>query len=686
MVYRPRICAGLFVALLGSVPGWAQRATVSDRPLSERRVAYDIAVTLDPQKRTLRGTQTLTWRNPDRVPVDELQFHLYLNAFKNEKSTFMRESGGQLRGDTAEGNDRWGWIDIERLRVAAGPAAQADLKPRLRFIRPDDNNRDDQTVVAIRLPQPVPPQGTITLDIGFAATLPRIFARTGWEEKPNKRLFFLVGQWFPKLGVYEIPGQRYVPRDAPRGRWNTHQFHANSEFYADYGTFRVRITTPKSYLVGASGVRVGEQQNGGQQTLTYRADDVHDFAWTASNDFREFHDRWRHVDLRLLVQPEHADQAARHFAAAKIGLQYFNDWYGPYPYTTLTLVDGLGGSNGMEYPTLITCGTFYRLPRGLRALELVTIHEFGHQYWYGLVGSNEFEEAWLDEGINSYSEVRILDAVYGPHRSVLDLFGLHIGDGALQRVGYTHDAPTRGAIFARAWEYPFDDYGKNSYSKPATVLATLERHLGAPIMDRVLRTYFERWRFRHPTTRDFIQVAEEVSGRSLDWFFDPYVYGTVAVDYAVARIVNQELSPHREGVYEARAGGRFRIEEDGARRDLASDRELQKAPPELPADAARYKSEVWIERRQAGVFPQTLRVRFSDGQTVNTQFDGKETWKQFVFERPARVVEAYLDPDNRVLLDIDRLNNRKTVEPDASLATRYGLKWFVWLQQLFWAV
>ena len=270
---------------------FAQRPTISDQPLSDRRVAYTINVTLDPEKRLLRGTEKFTWRNPDRAAVDELQFHLYLNAFKNVRSTFMRESGGQLRGLMAEGEDRWGWIDVKQVRVEGTSATEADLTNAIQFIHPDDDNSDDQTVMAVRLPRPVPPGGSVTLDVVFEARLPKVFARTGWAETDTKRLFFMVAQWFPKLGVYEVPGQRYIPREAPRGSWNTHQFHANSEFYADYGTYRVEITTPADYVVGASGVRTAEREANGLRTVEYQAQDVHDFAWTASNDFREFTDR-----------------------------------------------------------------------------------------------------------------------------------------------------------------------------------------------------------------------------------------------------------------------------------------------------------------------------------------------------------------------------------------------------------
>lgn len=649
-------CLFLLLAPIGSA--LAQQATTSSDPLSERRVSYTMNVTLDPETRTVFGNEQVSWRNPDSVPVEELQFHLYLNAFKDEKSTFMRESGGVHRGFAADSDDQWGGVEIKRMQITTpdvttlAPYAvdDPDLLPHMEFIQPDDGNPDDRTVVSVKLPQPVEPGETIFLDIDFESKLPEIVARTGWQEKADGTPFFMVAQWFPKLGVYEVPGQRYVPEDAEQGQWSTHQFHANSEFYADFGTYDVTIEVPDDYLVGASGVQVSESGGDGTRKLIYRAEDVHDFAWTASPAFLEYTDTWRHVNLRLLLQPEHEGQAQRHFDAAKVALEAFDEWVGEYPYTTLTLVDGLGGSNGMEYPTLITCGTAYKLPEWVRVpLELVTIHEFGHQYFYGLLASNEAEEAWLDEGMNSYVETRIMDQTYG---SIIDFPGLYMPDGAAQRLAYTKSAPSRGALFTKSWEYRFGDYGKASYSKPATVMNTLERYLGWERMQTFLKTYYERWRFRHPTTRDLAEVAEEVAGEDLDWFFDQYVYGTAVVDYAI-----YSLSVQRMDAPSGVASG-----------DDAS---------------LWYKNRVRVERKQDGIFPQTLRVRFDDGTTEDVEWDGEDVWEEFTFERPARLVEAYLDPENKVWLDVNRLNNRRATDSNNTLARKQNLKATVWVQQIF---
>ncbi len=655
-----------------------------------------MVVRLDPDLKTVSGVERITWRNAGPVPVSELQFHLYLNAFSGPETTFMKEGGAEHRGFSATEDDRWGGVEINRMVIASDPPLPhgdfnaipspmpgapvgIDITDSIEFIRPDDGNENDFTVITVQLPEPVNPGETIALNVDFTSKLPRVTARTGWAEKKNGSMFFFVGQWFPKLGVYEVPGQRYVPAEAEEGRWNTHQFHQNSEWYADYGTYRVRMTVPSDYTLGATGVRVAEESADGTTTYTYVADDVHDFAWTASQDYLEFYDRWKHVEIRLLLQPEHEGQVKRHFDAAKIGLKYFDDWYGEYPYTTLTLVDGIGGSNGMEYPTLITCGTFYGLPDWFRPLELVLIHEFGHQYWYGLLGSNEFEEAWLDEGINSYTEMRIMDDAYG-FGSATAFPGLEINASDMQRLAYTKSNPTRGKIYTYSWKHDFNDYGKVSYAKPATVLGTLEGYIGTNRMRTLMRTYYTRWRFRHPTTRDFIDVANEIAGEDLSWFFDQFVYGSVAVDYAVNRVSNKRTDQRSgdNGDNDGDDGDPNADADANANADADAD---DVAEADSDDGGKQYLSTIVLQRKQSGVMPVDAFIRFENGETESFVWDGRDEWKKIEYRGSYRVDEVYIDPENKVLLDLNKLNNRWVREGDSSVSTKYGLKYLVWMQQ-----
>ncbi|MBO0799616.1 MAG: M1 family metallopeptidase, partial [Blastocatellia bacterium] len=423
--------------LLGSVSVFSDNA-----PQNIASYKIDVKLKLDEKGRPkdLMGRERLIWLNDSPDIINDLQFHLYLNAFKNEKSTFLRESGGQLRGDRIERGE-WGWIDVNELKIDGGD----DLTAKIEFIHPDDDNADDQSVIRVPLAKPINPGEKITLDIKFTAKLPRVFARTGYWGQ-----FALVGQWFPKIGVWESVGER---RRAVAG-WNCHQFHANSEFYADFGNYDVTITVPAIYRgkIGATGKMEAETVNSdGTVSYNFSQTNVHDFAWTIDPNYlvvtRQFKadeqvneseiNEWarrlelnqdqirlKDVAVTLLIQPEHRGQIDRHFAAAFNAIKYFGLWYGKYPYATLTIVDppyNGGGAAGMEYPTFITAGTSWWPGRDQNPEEVV-VHEFGHQFWQGMVASNEFEESWLDEGFNTYSTAKVLKQAYGANLIPVKLF------------------------------------------------------------------------------------------------------------------------------------------------------------------------------------------------------------------------------------------------------------------------
>lgn len=601
-------------------------------PLSDRVVAYQIEAALDPVAKHIQGKETLRWRNPSDAPVTELQFHLYLNAFRDQKSTFMVESGGQLRGDYLK-SGKFGSIDVLSLRTSDGE----DLLPRAEFIAPDDGNRDDRTVWRIPLTRPVGPHQEITLSIEFLSKLPRVFARTGYLGN-----YFLVAQWFPKLGVYEPAGLR---RRTTAG-WNCHQFHANTEFYADFGTYDVTFVVPETYKVGATGVLQSKESRPGNQTAyRYIQADVHDFAWTASPDFLEFEDTFRHphlpeVKLKLLLQPAHLAQKDRHLAAVKNSLQYCGLTYGDYPYQTLTIIDPAyqaDGSGGMEYPTLITCGTLYRVMDDEALFEaspeVVTTHEFAHQYWYGMVASNEFEESWLDEGFTAFTERKLMDAFYKDQTAIwFRLVGqpimrlpIRLDVWSFNRVTLTPATVKCDPMMTQSWKYKADDqcevsYYFNSYPRPALTLEMLERHLGTPTMNRILKTYFERWRFKHPTAQDFFDVASEVAGQNLDWFFQQYFRDTVVLDYAI-----QSAKTTGTGV--------------------------------------QFATEVTVIRKGEAVMPVEVEFRFTDGSRLRETWDGKAAEKRFAIERSAALQSVVVDPDHKLMLDVDWFNNSYVVNP-----------------------
>jgi hypothetical protein len=627
--------------------------------LSPRNASYAITARLDPASRTITGDEILTWRNVSGVPATTLRFHLYYNAWRNSASTWMRER--RLAGNAAlaarPARD-WGWTEITSLR-RIGTDQPVDLTNRLRFIAPDDGNEDDRTVVELPLETPVAPGGTINLQIAWSARVPRPFARTGAIGD-----FYFVAQWFPKIGVLEADG------------WNCHQFHAATEFFADFGVYDVRLTVPRGWIVGATGEERGRREEAdGTVTHQYYAADVHDFAWTASPSYVERTATFEHpvlptVAIRLLLQPEHVGQADRHIAAAQAALRYYGEWFGPYPYPTLTVVDPAwqSGAGGMEYPTLITAGTRWIAPPGAAQPESVTIHEAGHQFWYGVVATNEFEHAWMDEGFTTFSTARVLAQTGLPNAYVQRYFGGFIpwvfDDVRLTRevdgnrmAGYRR-APHADVPATPTWRYWPGTAGVITYNKTALWLHTLERLVGWDTLQHILSTYYSRYAFRHPSPDDFFSTASEVAGRDLTWFFDAVVNSSAAFDYEVARFTSS------------------RVEVRGFTGEGSERRVVDRTP------SAPYRTTVLVRRLQDGIFPVDVRVVLEDGEEVRWHWSGAERWKLFEIDRPVRARLAEVDPDRVLLLDLNVTNNSAhlTAAAGRTAARRWSLAWLVWLQ------
>ncbi|WP_435354046.1 M1 family metallopeptidase [Emticicia sp. SJ17W-69] len=604
-------------------------------PLSNHVANYDIAVKLDARKKTLDGKETLTWKNTSTDEIAELQFHLYLNAFKDENSTFMKESGGQLRGNKIDKNAKvnWGSITILSMQVRGGE----NLTDKIQFIQPDDLNDKDKTVIRVPLKKVLKPNESITLNINFKAKLPKIFARTGFVDD-----YFLVGQWFPKIGVYEPAGMRY----ATKGAWNCHQFHADSEFYADFGNYHVSMTVPKNYILAATGIFQNEKTNqNNTKTVNYFASDVHDFAWTVSPKFEVSERQWKNVKIKAVMQPEHAGATERYFQSAIAALEYFDKNLGKYPHKVLTLVDpplAGSGSSGMEYPTFITCGeTIWGMPKGMRLPEVVTIHEFGHQYFQGMLASNEFEESFLDEGFNQYYEGRIMDETYGKG-SQLSILGFKMGDMESSRMSYVGmQNPKISESFKYSWKYPKGTYGVLTYTKTATWLKTLENMLGRTVMDEIMQTYFIRWRFKHPCVQDFINIVNEITpkrlgnkfGTNMNWYFEQVLYKAPVCDFAVTKIQNDEK-----------------------------------------------KSEFTTTQLGDMILPTEILVKFVDGKEQVLQWNGKEKSKTYKFDRAIESVQ--IDPKNKILLDLNIINNSQTLKQSPLPFIKYALKIMFWLENI----
>jgi aminopeptidase N len=445
-------------------------------------------------------------------------------------------------------------------------------------------------------------------------------------------------------------------RYATKGGWNCHQFHANSEFYSNHSVYNVKITLPKEYVVGAGGLLISETDSGSggkDKTLTFRAEDIVDFAWTAWPGFKVFTDQWKNVKITLLLPKERGEQVERQFTAVKNALDYLDENVGRYPWPHLTIVDPPAkgsGSGGMEYTTLFTSSSFYMVPKSVHLPEMVTIHEFGHAYFMGIIASNEFEEPWLDEGVNSYWEERIMDHYYGENSGMLDHPLMAIADKSLARLSYVHSEGRQNVSNKEfSWNYPHGTYGMMSYNKTATWLYTLMGIVGKETMNEVFREYYRRWAFKHPSGKDFVNVVNDVVkrihgnkfGTDMNWFFDQTLYGTGICDYKVAAIYNNRYEPPGE-----KTGRDDSTSGDSMRKDTI------------------YKSVAELERAGEVMLPVDVLVHFKNGEEVIESWDGRSRFKDFVYTGRGMIEWVKIDPDFKIRMDVNYINNSMTLNPD----------------------
>jgi hypothetical protein len=599
-----------------------QQEPTPSQTLSDRVVEYSIDATYDARSKSLEGKQTLTYHNKTGQPLDRFPFHLYLNAFQPD-STWMQEA----RRD----DPRWQW-DPEMYGSIMVSLIEAegmgDLTSKMQFVASDDRNPRDKTVMEVSLPRAVAPGESVTFKISFKSTFPRAVARTGYKGD-----FIMGAQWFPKVGVWW------------KGAWNAHQFHEATEFFSDFGTYDVKLTLPDNFVVGATGVETARQKNsGGTQTISYHADDVIDFAWTADPKFIITEDELSGTKIRLLMLPDHVAQTSRHMDTLKRSMQMMEEWFGPYPYPQITVIDPASEeAAGMEYPMLITAGTVWGMPKNVRLPEVVVAHEYAHQYWYAVVANNEFEEPWLDEGLTTYSEIKLMEKMFGDKGAFSEWLGAQMsarGDYWRSYIGAAERDPiSRSAITMLDRK----SVGMNAYHKPALTLLTLEGMIGEKTVLRGLKTFYEKYSFKHPTRHDFIETIEQTSGTDVRWFLDQALNGTERMDYAIS-------------------GESFEIEQ--------------------PKNEPLYKTEVTVERKGGFVFPVTVEIAFDNGEKIREQWDGKDRWKRFTYERSAKFVSAEIDPDHKVWLDQSRFNNSDLAKPDRRATRKLTAYWIVAVQSL----
>lgn len=511
--------------------GWVFCAlSAAAQPSWQQHVSYEIDVTLDDQNHILSGRWKMEYTNNSPDPLDYIYIHLWPNAYRSGETALAEQllENGNKKLYYAPKEER-GWIDSLNFQMD-GKACTLELT-------------EDPDVGMLRLPAPIASGTTVTFTTPFRAKIPGDFSRLGHEGNA-----YQISQWYPKPAVYDQNGWHPIP------------YLNQGEFYSEYGNFDVRITLPENYVVGATGVLQSKEErqwllskadttnqllkkkeitssipiasSPNTKTIEYRAENVHDFAWFADKRYLVQHDTAlianQVVDIWSLFTADYAKQWAQSTTYIKNALHFYSQAVGPYQYPQCTAVEGtLSAGAGMEYPMITILGS----AASGDAMERVTVHEVGHNWFYSMLGSNERLYPWMDEGINSYYEYRYFKERY-PKKTVLpeeankserNFLGLaNLREEDLYKKVWVHQylVHENQPISLPAPDYTTINYGVGVYAGTAFLFEHMAAYVGQEQFDRAMHVYFEKWRGHHPYPGDFIQILQHELGKRLDWAFE----------------------------------------------------------------------------------------------------------------------------------------------------------------------
>jgi len=496
----------------------------------QQEVKYNMNIDVDAANHQFTGTQKLTYTNNSPDTLRRVFYHLYFNAFQPQSMMDVRSR------TIADPDSR------VRDRIVHLPKDEVGYH-HIKSLTQDGNNVEykvDGTVLEVTLNKPILPGESTVFEMSFESQVPRQIRRSGWMNKEGVELS--MSQWYPKISEYDEDG------------WHPNPY-VGREFYGVWGSFDVKISIDSSYVIGATGhlqnpKEIGhgyaekyERPDSKKITWHWKADRVHDFMWAADPDY--VHTTAQVPDgptLHFFHQADTVAKNADRYSQAQLrenwdrledytvrAFQYMSDHFGKYPYDKFSVIQG--GDGGMEYPmaTLITGN------RSFGSLVGVTVHEFIHNWFYGVLGSNESRYPWMDEGFTTYASSLTMDYLFNnsngkdPHR------GSYRGYFNIVESGKQEAMDTHADHF-----HTNRGYGTASYSTGAVFLNQLRYVIGGDTFDRGMKRYFDTWKFKHPDGRDFLRVMEQESNMVLDWYYQYFIETTKHIDYGISSVVGDD--------------------------------------------------------------------------------------------------------------------------------------------------
>lgn len=571
------------IIALASLAFFSARAEADPRERFDDHL-YELNVRLETSEHSIQGALRIEYRNRSAAPIGDLLFHLYPNAFRDEGTVFMRESGGALRGVHAEGA---GEITLHTLKV--------DGVERLAFAD-DELIPGDRTQLRLPLEEALAPGARLIIEIEFTTKLPTLFARSG-----HIGGFYIGAQFFPKLAKLSAEGE-----------WVSFPYHGLGEFYADFARYELTLSAPHQLTVAANGVRGLDEVIGSRRVHRFIAKRVHDLVFVASADLKSHTARCHGVRVHLFYPPGAEALALDSEALSCFGLGYLGESLFPYPYKDLSIVIPIArasGGAGMEYPGLFLTNAGAMPPAGFRFFghAATTAHELAHQYFQGIIASDEVNHPLLDEGLASFFTYELLRAAYGRERSGIEQPAIDAYE--LLRL-YQDERPSPATRPVFLYQDGAELYHA-IYARVPLLFETIARSYGREKLLRALGRYARRHQFSHPLPEDLYRAFEEIYSREF-----------------VRRILKPGLGRG--------AGARFRF-----------------------GEIAHQGGRVHLEARREGTLPIPTSVAafYEDGRILTEPFPPELELLELSFEREG-LLRVEIDPEHRNLLDRRRGDQR----------------------------
>jgi hypothetical protein len=589
-------------------------------------IDYKINVDLDVETNILNGKEIIKYYNNSPDTLKEIYCHLYWNAFK--PGSYMNIKSINVNRDNG--------IRISLLRPdEQGNVKVNDIKVNGINVRAEEYG----TILKIILNNPLYPKDSIEIYLDFISQVPKLTRRSGRDN--NQGIRYSMAQWYPKVCEYDFEG------------WH-HDQYAGREFYGVWGNFDVMITLDANYVIGATGIVQNPEEvkcgyefgridttwikkpsevfpKGVTKTWHFKALNVHDFAWVADDKY--IHDIifWKDVIIHSFYIPSYRDQWRNVKYYAQDMLDFYSENYGMYPYRQFTIAQA--GDAGMEYPNI----TF-----NASGSPGLVGHEGGHQWFYGLVANNESREAWLDEGFITYITNRFLIEKFRSPTSFTpaglsnillppyDLHGNYRNYWQIAKLGIEEPVLTHSDYFEDDMIYSFE-----TYAKGGMILPMIEYVIGDSVFNQMMKTYFEKWHFKHPHSQDFQRIAEKESGMELDWFFDEWLTTTKTCDYAINKLDGKWITEDGKPKYQLRC-------------------ELEnKDKIIMPIDLMlMFKGG----KKQKMIIPVEWGFKKEENTIILPRWDWVNKKYSFTYSFDEEVMSAEIDPSLR-LKDLNRLNN-----------------------------